>query len=255
MLRTMLSFGSMLLLAGAMIFMTTSAVQARGGGGGGHGGGGGGHGGGFHGGSFHSGGQLGGYHGGYYHGGYRGGYYHGGHDRGYGYRHYYGGYYPYSGSYPYYSFYNYYPYLYGGDDTLENAYANDTPYLSGSATYDSATYDSGYRGLSAQEYQAYAQAAPDRGARPPAPIDSTAHVTVRVPADAQVWIEGTKTTSTGAMRQFQSPPLTPGSRYTYDIKASWNESGREMTQTQHVQVTAGARTNVTFPTTAQTAAK
>jgi uncharacterized protein (TIGR03000 family) len=47
----------------------------------------------------------------------------------------------------------------------------------------------------------------------------------------------------------------PGSRYTYDIKANWNSNGSEVTQTQHVEVTAGAHIKVTFPTTAQTAAK
>jgi uncharacterized protein (TIGR03000 family) len=234
MLRKMFSFGGMLFLVGAALLLTTGAVQARGGG----------HGGGGHGGGFHGGGHIGGYHGGYG-GGYRGGYYHGGYGRGYGYRHYYGG------SYPFYGSYNYYPYLYGGGGSysLENAYADDTPLLN-----DNVTYDSGYRGLSPQEYQAYAQAAPASNARPPAPIDTLAHLTVRVPADAKIWIDGTATTSTGAVRQFESPPLTPGS-YGYDIKASWNENGRGVTQTQHVQVTAGTHINVAFPTTAQTAAK
>jgi uncharacterized protein (TIGR03000 family) len=52
-----------------------------------------------------------------------------------------------------------------------------------------------------------------------------------------------------------TPPLTPGGRYGYDIKASWKENGHEVTQTQYIEVTAGAHINVTFPTTAQTAAK
>jgi uncharacterized protein (TIGR03000 family) len=238
----MVSFGGMLLLAGAAVLMTTGAVQARGGG----------HGGGGHGGGFHGADHVGGYRGGYI-GGYHGGYYHGGYGRGYGYRHYdgyrhyYRGYHPYYGYYPYYSDY---PYLYGGDYTLENAYADDTPLLS-----DSATYDSGYRGLSPQEYEAYAQAATANNASAPSPIDTLAHLTVRVPAEAQIWIDGTTTTSTGPVRQFESPPLTPGSRYSYDIKASWNENGHEVTQTQHVEVTAGAHINVAFPTTAQTATK
>ena len=49
---------------------------------------------------------------------------------------------------------------------------------------------------------------------------------------AEVWFNGTPTTSTGPARQFASPPLTPGTRYSYDIRATWNENGREVTQTQ-----------------------
>src|SRR4051812_34185215 len=40
--------------------------------------------------------------------------------------------------------------------------------------------------------------------------DTIAHVTVRVPADANVWFENLPTTSTGPVREFNSPPLSPG---------------------------------------------
>jgi uncharacterized protein (TIGR03000 family) len=77
--------------------------------------------------------------------------------------------------------------------------------------------------------------------------DPVAHVTVKVPVDAQVWFADTPTTSKGPLRQFNSPPLTPGSQYTYDVRASWNENGQAVTQTQHVEVSAGAHVNVSFP--------
>jgi uncharacterized protein (TIGR03000 family) len=83
--------------------------------------------------------------------------------------------------------------------------------------------------------------------------DSIAHVTLKVPADAKVWFDDTLTTSSGAVRQYNSPPLTPSSQYTYDIKASWNENGHEMTQTQRVEVSAGAHVNVDFPVSPKTA--
>ena len=115
------------------------------------------------------------------------------------------------------------------------------------------TYHSGYRGLSPLEYQAYARAANANNASTPAPIHTLAHVTVRVPSQAAIWIDGTKTASTGSVREFESLPPTPGSHYTYDIKASWNENGHEVSQTQKVDVTAGAHVNVKFPIPPKTA--
>jgi uncharacterized protein (TIGR03000 family) len=82
---------------------------------------------------------------------------------------------------------------------------------------------------------------------PPAQADTSAHLTVTVPEGAEVWFDNTATTSTGSVRKYHSPPLTPGSRYTYSVRARWNESGREVTQTQQVEVTAGAHVNVRFP--------
>jgi uncharacterized protein (TIGR03000 family) len=175
------------------------------------------------GGSFHG----GGFHGGGFHGGgFRGGGFHAGRFHagfgGYGY----GAYYPYYGYY----------------DSYEPS-SNLSP---------GVTDDSGYYGSygdvtpSYSDYYAPATAAPD----------TSAGITVKVPADAEIWFNDTKTTSTGSVRAFHSPPLTPGDRYTYDIRARWNENGHELTQTQQVKVTAGAKVNVQFlvqPTKAPTA--
>jgi uncharacterized protein (TIGR03000 family) len=232
------------------MFMTAGPVQALRGG---HGGGG--HGGGFHagrhGGSFQS-GHIGGYHGGYYHGGYGRGY---GYRPYYGYRHYYGGYYPYYGYssyYPYYGYSSYYPYhndsyLWGG------ASFDDTNAAEAARRYDSVTTDSGYRGLSSQEYQAYAQAAPATTGNVSTSVDTFAYVIASVPTSAEVWINGMKTNSTGRIREFQSPPLTSGQRYSYEIQARWSENGREVTQTQKVPITAGAHVIVGFPVSSATA--
>ena len=64
-------------------------------------------------------------------------------------------------------------------------------------------------------------------------------------ASAKTCAEDAKTTPTGAVREFHPPPLTPGKRYTYEIRARWTENGREVTQTRNVPVTAG-RVNVGF---------
>jgi uncharacterized protein (TIGR03000 family) len=210
MFRKAISYGGMLLLVGATLFATPGSVWAQRGGG--HGGGGG----------RFGGAHFGGSHGGAFRGGYQYGYHP--YNNHYGFRSY--GYSPY--------YYNYYPYLGSG-----------------------SAYDSGYSGSSADMTPYYSEG--DTSVAPPAvgyqsfyppataQPDTTAHVTAHVPAGAQLWFEGTLTTSTGPVREFASPPLTAGGRYTYDVRARWNENGQEATQTQQVEVTPGAHVDVNFP--------
>jgi uncharacterized protein (TIGR03000 family) len=76
--------------------------------------------------------------------------------------------------------------------------------------------------------------------------DGPAHITLKVPADAEVWFDGARTKTTGAVRHYDSPPLTPGYDYTYQVRASWRENGHDVTETHQVSVSAGARTTVDF---------
>jgi uncharacterized protein (TIGR03000 family) len=62
---------------------------------------------------------------------------------------------------------------------------------------------------------------------------------VRVPASAEIWIEGTKTLQTGAVRQFVSPPIEPGRNYSYKIEAKWMDQGSERTQSRTLVVRPG----------------
>lgn len=71
-----------------------------------------------------------------------------------------------------------------------------------------------------------------------------AHLEIRVPDAAEVYIEGKKTAQNGAVRTFDSPALEPGEKYVYRIRAKWQ--GDE--QTQEVNVRAGERVVVQFPT-------
>lgn len=132
-----------------------------------------------------------------------------------------------------------------------------------------------YGGLRYREYYSYGRgygyanfpgglpgfpwAYPDRSLRlfPPAPpaaheppptaVQPVAVLEVRVPDQAEVWIEGQPTKQTGPARTFVSPPLKPGDAYGYEIKARWKERGRDMEQTQSVTVQAGTRVSLTFP--------
>jgi uncharacterized protein (TIGR03000 family) len=219
----MFTYGGPLLLAGAIALVTPGFSQARGGGGGhgggGHGGGGAGGGGHFSGGAGHfgSGGHYGGWHGGN--------------------RHAYGHY------HHNFNGYGYYPYgAYGGYDYPYDNYD----------TYSYPTYGSGDSGEVAPDFRYGADhATPPATGQP----DTTAEVTVNVPADARVWFDGTPTTLTGPVRHFRSPPLTPGSRYNYDVRVSWSKDGHDVIRTQQVEVTAGGRASVTFPGPAKAAAQ
>jgi uncharacterized protein (TIGR02246 family) len=55
---------------------------------------------------------------------------------------------------------------------------------------------------------------------------------VRLPADAVLEIDGSKTTSLGEARTFRTPPLKVGGRYSYDLKAT--AGGKEVTRKIHL---------------------
>jgi uncharacterized protein (TIGR03000 family) len=82
---------------------------------------------------------------------------------------------------------------------------------------------------------------------PSAQNPNAALIQVRVPTNAEIFIEGDKTTQTGAVRLFQSPELQPGKSYTYDVRASWTDAGgKPVERTKQVRVQAGARASVDF---------
>ena len=71
-------------------------------------------------------------------------------------------------------------------------------------------------------------------------------MTVIVPADADVFIDGAPMTQTGTERIFNSPPLEKGYRYSYTIRARWTEDGSPVEQTRTVSVTPGKGVRVDF---------
>jgi len=67
-------------------------------------------------------------------------------------------------------------------------------------------------------------------------------LSLSVPADAEIWIEGMKTKQTGASRQFLSPPLEPNKRYVYTLRM--RSGGKE--ETKQVFVRGGERVNLNY---------
>jgi uncharacterized protein (TIGR03000 family) len=71
-------------------------------------------------------------------------------------------------------------------------------------------------------------------------------IDIRVPPDADVFFDGKKTTQRGVNRHFVTPPLEEGKNYSYQVKATWNEDGKEVTRTRDLPVQAGQRKMVDF---------
>jgi uncharacterized protein (TIGR03000 family) len=71
-------------------------------------------------------------------------------------------------------------------------------------------------------------------------------IAVRVPANAEIWFDGNKTSQTGQVRLFNTPPLEPGHEYSYEVRALWNDSGHDVDRTRKVTVHSGDRIGLNF---------
>ena len=90
-------------------------------------------------------------------------------------------------------------------------------------------------------------AMPGAGRAGQAAPSNTAGIQVSVPADAKVWFDDFLTEQTGPERSFESPPLTPGKTYSYEITAQWRgPDGKDVVRKQQVSVRANATSSVEF---------
>jgi uncharacterized protein (TIGR03000 family) len=71
-------------------------------------------------------------------------------------------------------------------------------------------------------------------------------INIRVPVNAEVSFDGSKTSQTGGLRSFVTPTLEPGRDYSYEIRARWTEGGRTVVQTRKVNIRAGDRETLNF---------
>jgi len=77
--------------------------------------------------------------------------------------------------------------------------------------------------------------------------DDAVYLTVSVPDDAKVFVNGVATTSTGEVRQFVSRGLKPGKSYTFDVRAELESAdGKQTVDSKSVVVSAGQREQVQF---------
>jgi uncharacterized protein (TIGR03000 family) len=109
-------------------------------------------------------------------------------------------------------------------------------------SYPYATYAPNYSYAAETSDYYYGAYAPSQAAR-----DNMARVRLIVPDDAKVWFDGKETKQGGTERRFESPALTPGRAYSYDVKVRWRDrDGKEMTRTRQVDVSANANVTVDF---------
>jgi uncharacterized protein (TIGR03000 family) len=88
---------------------------------------------------------------------------------------------------------------------------------------------------SPQRYTIHVTVLPEKYAEAP----DTALVVAHLPEDARIWFQDRPTKQTGTLRQFVSPSLTPGKRYTYTVRVEWPEDGRWVSQAHTFLVRAG----------------
>jgi uncharacterized protein (TIGR03000 family) len=81
--------------------------------------------------------------------------------------------------------------------------------------------------------------------RLPRPTGNTAVLRIRVPANAEVLVEGSKTTTTGTVREFVTPPLDPGKNMIYSILVRYTDSGgKKVEETHSIRVHANDRLDI-----------
>jgi uncharacterized protein (TIGR03000 family) len=73
-----------------------------------------------------------------------------------------------------------------------------------------------------------------------------AKVTVRLPADAKLFVDNIACPLTSGTRQFQTPNLTPNKKFFYDLRVEVVRDGQTVSQTQRVVVEAGQDVTATF---------
>lgn len=90
--------------------------------------------------------------------------------------------------------------------------------------------------------------APGQAPAPPAARkgESPATIVVTLPADARLTVDGRATKSTSGLRQFVTPPLRPGKKYSYTFKAEFVRQGHTITVARKVPVRAGRQTAVSL---------
>jgi uncharacterized protein (TIGR03000 family) len=71
-------------------------------------------------------------------------------------------------------------------------------------------------------------------------------IVVRVPAKAELTIGGKKTKQQSEVREFDTPPLVPGKKFSYSVIAVWKDGDRDEKRETTVIVQAGETKEINF---------
>ena len=83
----------------------------------------------------------------------------------------------------------------------------------------------------------------DAGTKPPSTVGM---LTLQVPAEAKVIINGLETTCRGTKRTYMSNNLKPGFAYNYEVRVQLTRNGRPIEKVRNVRLTAGAGEALAF---------
>ena len=78
------------------------------------------------------------------------------------------------------------------------------------------------------------------------PLRSSALLSVKVPAEAKVFVNGRETSSTGIDRDYISRDLRSGARYNYNVRAEFTRDGQIVSEDKSIQLTAGQTASLDF---------
>jgi uncharacterized protein (TIGR03000 family) len=146
--------------------------------------------------------------------------------------------------------YSYYPSYYGSSyGYMPSYYGSSYSYLP--SNYGSS-YSPSYSWLPSNTYSGPTRStsfyySPSLEQSTTALMDKAA-VEVRVPADAELWIDGQPTNKRGETRTFETPMFEVGRSFTYEIRARWTQDGQPVERTRTVDLQAGTRPVVNFLT-------
>jgi uncharacterized protein (TIGR03000 family) len=84
------------------------------------------------------------------------------------------------------------------------------------------------------------------GTTPGQPTSASTLLTVNVPADAKIYVNGKLTSTPGTQRQYISRDLSPGYRYTYRVRAEMKKDGKTLAETKIVEIRAGEGKALSF---------
>lgn len=73
-----------------------------------------------------------------------------------------------------------------------------------------------------------------------------ARLLVRLPPDAELYVDGVRFTRPGLIRTIETPPLEPGQKYYYELRAEYERDGRKQTEQKKVAFQAGETREILF---------
>jgi uncharacterized protein (TIGR03000 family) len=81
-----------------------------------------------------------------------------------------------------------------------------------------------------------------------ADLRDTALVIVKLPDEAELWFDGSKTAQSGSYRTFRTPPLPSGQAQSYSVQVRWRIKDAVLSRSETVEVAPGGVFMVDFLT-------